>query len=78
MLFWPLLFLCRPFCIERCLDANPESWRSKQARYQYSQPSPKLATPSPNLATHLTLSQQSLDISWKILVGTQDMVVACL
>ncbi len=29
---WPLLCLCRPFCIfERCLDSNPESCRSKQA-----------------------------------------------
>jgi hypothetical protein len=29
----PLLCLCRPFCIsERCLDSNPESCRSKQAR----------------------------------------------
>jgi hypothetical protein len=27
---WPLLCLCRPFCIfERCLDSNPESRRSK-------------------------------------------------
>jgi hypothetical protein len=32
--FWPLLCLRRPFCIfERCLDSNPESCRSKQARY---------------------------------------------
>jgi hypothetical protein len=31
---WPLLCLCRPFCIiERCLDSNPESCCSKQARY---------------------------------------------
>jgi hypothetical protein len=28
---WPLLCLCRPFCIfERCLDSNPESCCSKQ------------------------------------------------
>ncbi len=41
---WPLLCLCRPFCIcERCLDSNPESCRRKQARYQ-------LATYLPNLA----------------------------
>ncbi len=33
-MFWPLLFLCRPFCIfERCLDSNPESCHSKQARF---------------------------------------------
>ncbi len=39
---WPLLLcLFRPFCIfERCLDLNPESCRSKQARYT------NLATPS--------------------------------
>jgi hypothetical protein len=37
---WPLLCLCRPFCIfERCLDLNPESCRSKLARYQLSNPS---------------------------------------
>ncbi len=36
---WPLLCLCRPFCIlERCLDSNPESCRSKQARYQLASP----------------------------------------
>ncbi len=36
---WPLLRLCRPFCIfERCLDSNPESCRSKQVRYQLSHP----------------------------------------
>ncbi len=30
---WPLLCLCRPFCIfERCLDSIPVSCRSKQAR----------------------------------------------
>ncbi len=33
--------LCRPFCIfERCLDSNPESCCSNQARYQLSHPSP--------------------------------------
>ncbi len=38
---WPLLCLCRPFCMfERCRDSNPESCRSKQARYQLSHPSP--------------------------------------
>ncbi len=38
---WPLLCLCRPFCIfERCLYSNPESCHSKQARYQSSLPSP--------------------------------------
>jgi hypothetical protein len=37
----PLLWLCRPFrYFERCLDSNPESCRSKQARYQFSHPSP--------------------------------------
>jgi hypothetical protein len=31
---WPLLCLCRPFCIfKTCLDSNPESCRSKQARF---------------------------------------------
>jgi hypothetical protein len=30
---WPLFCLCRPFCFfERCLDSNPESCRSIQAR----------------------------------------------
>ena len=39
---WPLLCLCRPFCIcERCLKFEPlESCPSKQARYQLSHPSP--------------------------------------
>jgi hypothetical protein len=52
---WPLLCLCRPFCIyERWLDPNPESFRSKQARYQLSHPSPSTSPPVPlNLATHL-------------------------
>ncbi len=38
---WPLLSLCRPFCIfETCLDLNPESCRSKQPCYhQLSHPS---------------------------------------
>jgi hypothetical protein len=40
---WPLLCLCRPKCIfESCLDSNPESCRSKQARYQLIYLSPKL------------------------------------
>ncbi len=49
---WPLLCLCRPFCIfERCLDSIPESCRSKQARYC------NLATHLPiNLATHLPVN----------------------
>jgi hypothetical protein len=40
-LCWPVLCLCRPFCIsERCLDSNPaESCRSKHVRYQLSHPS---------------------------------------
>ncbi len=52
---WPLLCLCGPFCIfERCLDSNPESCRSKQARYQLSHPSPWPTNhPSPYFATHL-------------------------
>ncbi len=38
---WPLLCLGCPFYIfERCLDSNPESCLSKQARYQHSHPSP--------------------------------------
>ncbi len=38
---WPLFCLHCPFCIyERCLDSNPESCRSKQARYQLYHPSP--------------------------------------
>jgi hypothetical protein len=42
-IFWPILCLCRTFCIfERCLDSNPESCRSKQVRYQLSHPSPSL------------------------------------
>ncbi len=37
---WPLLCLCRAFCIfERCLDSNPETCRSKQRRYQLRHPS---------------------------------------
>jgi hypothetical protein len=59
---WPLLCLCRPFCIvERCLDSNPESCRSKQARYQLSHPSPYqspislFSHPSPSKTTHLPL-----------------------
>jgi hypothetical protein len=53
---WPLLCLCRPFCIfEKCLDSNPETCSSRQARYKLSHPSPyQLSRPSPfNLATHL-------------------------
>ncbi len=35
----PLLSNCRPFCnFERCLDSNPKSCCSKQARYQLSRP----------------------------------------
>ena len=31
---WPLLCLCRPFCIfESCLDSNPKSCLSKQVRH---------------------------------------------
>ncbi len=38
-LCWPLLCSCRPFCIfESCLVSNPESCRSKQARYQPEPP----------------------------------------
>jgi hypothetical protein len=45
---WPLLCFCRPFCIsDRCLDSNPESCRSKKARYQLSHPSPYLITHLP-------------------------------
>ncbi len=48
---WLLHCLCRPLCIiERCLDTNPESCRSKQARYQLSHPSPSLSQPSPSLS----------------------------
>jgi hypothetical protein len=52
---WPLLCLCRPFCIfERWLNSNPESSRNKQAlRYQLSHPSFYLATYLSNLATQL-------------------------
>ncbi len=36
------------FCIfEKCLDSNPGSFRSKQARYQLSHPSRCLATHLP-------------------------------
>jgi hypothetical protein len=42
------LCLWRPFCIfDKCLYLNPESCRSKQARYPLSHPSPYLATPLP-------------------------------
>ncbi len=44
------------YLCERCLDSNPESCRSKQARYLLSHPSPwaNLATHLPtNLATHI-------------------------
>ncbi len=48
-----LLCVCRPFCIfEGCLDSNPESCHSKQARYQLSHP--WLSHPSPYIVTHLT------------------------
>ncbi len=69
---WPLLCLCRQFCIfERCLDSHPESCRSQQASNQLSLQSPNLATylplsyPSPtqppfsHLATHLPLGYPS-------------------
>jgi hypothetical protein len=49
-----LLCLCRPFCIfERCLDWNPESCRSKQARCQLSHPSP-----SPSRKVHEELKHR--------------------
>ncbi len=39
---WPLLCLRRLICfVERCLNSNPESRRSKLGRYQFSYPSPK-------------------------------------
>ncbi len=41
--------------LQRCLNSNPESCRSKQARYQISQPSP-LAAHLPKLATKLRYS----------------------
>jgi hypothetical protein len=42
---WPLVCLGRPFYIfERCLYSNPESWLSKQARYQHIHPSPYSTT----------------------------------
>jgi hypothetical protein len=47
---WPLHCLCSPLCIERCPDTNPESCRSKKARYQLSHPSPTLSHPSPSLS----------------------------
>ncbi len=44
----PTLLMCRPFCMfERCLDSNPESCLTKQARYQLSHPSPMISHPSP-------------------------------
>ncbi len=59
----PILYI-----FERCLDSNPESCRSKQARYQLSHSSPCLANHlpteppisllshlSPNLASHPNL-----------------------
>ncbi len=50
---WPLLCLCRPFCIfERCLDSDPESCRSKQARCQHSHPLPQISHPSPTNFMH--------------------------
>jgi hypothetical protein len=54
---WSLLCLCRPFCIfERCLDSNPESCRSKQARYyNLATHLPSYSAPNPRLATHLPL-----------------------
>ncbi len=56
---WPLLCLCRPFgTLERCLDSNPESCRSKQATNlvqtpKHRHPSPFIAIHLSNLATHL-------------------------
>jgi hypothetical protein len=39
--FFYIFCLCRPFCIfDRCLESNPESCCSKQARYQLSHQSP--------------------------------------
>jgi hypothetical protein len=44
---WPLLFLCRPFCIfARCLDSNPENCRRTQTRYQLSHLSPRILAES--------------------------------
>ncbi len=67
LVYWPLLCLCRPFCIfERCLDSNPESCRSKQARYQLSHPTPTFccgcqyvsSRPDPQLLRPWTLPKQ--------------------
>jgi hypothetical protein len=39
---WPLLCLCRPFCIfRRYVDSNPENCNSKQVRYQLCNPFPR-------------------------------------
>ncbi len=50
------LLISRHFKFSRdvCPDSNAESYRSKQARYQLSHPSPLPSHPAPsNLATHL-------------------------
>jgi hypothetical protein len=64
---WPLLCLCRPFCIvERCLDSNPESCCSKLVRCLLSNPSLNFAThlltchPSSNLATYTVTQSYNL------------------
>ncbi len=44
---------------QRCLDSNPESCCSKEARYQLSHPSPTQPLNSPNLASHPVASYSS-------------------
>ncbi len=74
----PLLCLCRAFCVfEICLDSNPESCRSKQARYQLSHSSLTLniftsldpnesgSNPYPDPLTTLFVSVFNLEIHFK-------------
>ncbi len=74
---WPLLCLCRPFCIfERYLDSNPESCRSEQARYATNLPtyhtSPYMGKVIPDLGFFSTqffrillFIDNDLDRSWR-------------
>ncbi len=58
---WPLF--CLFFLIfERCLASNPESYSSKQVRYQLSHPSPyQLIHPSPCKLVETCVSEEQLN-----------------
>jgi len=84
---WPLLCLCRPFCIfERCLDSNPERCHIKQASYQCTNLAihllaTKIIVSLPTLWVHKKINSVHL-FSWILLLYTKgtkhSLVIKCL